>query len=83
MGNRLQWGKRWEPGQIYGPDYCCPTCDWRPGYGKTFGQYTVGVDSEGPKSKQGDVMIGVQIIECPKDFTFFGYIQPAAASRAR
>jgi len=72
MKNQLQWGRKWDPTQKYGPEYCCPNqeCNWRPESGKTFGEYTIGIDSEGPPSKQSN-MIAVQIIECPKDGTLF------------
>ena len=70
MNNQIQWGERWNQSQKYALDYCCPECNWRPEVGDTFGKYTVGIDSEGPKSKQAD-MIGIQIIECPKDGTLF------------
>lgn len=66
----LQWGKRWQPNQKYALDYCCPECNWRPELEHTFGEYTLGIDSEGPKSKQPN-MIAVQVIECPKDGTLF------------
>jgi hypothetical protein len=62
MKSQLQWGERWDPSQKYALDYCCPECNWRPLAGDNFGKYTVGIDSEGPKSKQAN-MIAVQIIK--------------------
>jgi hypothetical protein len=47
MNSYIQWGKRYDQTQIYSSEYCCPKCDWRPQkLPDTFGNYTVGIDSE-------------------------------------
>ena len=68
--SQLQWGRRYDLSQQYSPDYCCPTCNWRPEKFDTFGNYTIGIDSDGPKSRQATRPY-TQIVECPKDFTVF------------
>jgi hypothetical protein len=70
MSDSLKWGKRWDPGLKYSPDLCCLVCDWRPKFPDTFGNYTVGIDSEGPRSQMPN-NIYIQIVECPKDFNIF------------
>lgn len=46
----IQWGKKYNTSMKYGPEYCCPSCEWKPNFknNETFGQFTVGIDSEAP-----------------------------------